>query len=440
MFASSSQVRRALLMTASAAVIGALAASPASALEGIQGRHAIFYPSLELVYQHDDNFYLTPDNEIAADTFIAHAHFALEVPGARQYLRVEYQPQYRDVNTNKGPGFSLDNALSHEWNLDARLKGSAVFGVDINQDLTIGSLETYAIDPNRELVITSGEQFLRHNLDVNFKWNGSRQGASILVGKEDSQFDRVSKAPAWFELDAWRLGAEYHWKFAPLTRFFVGIKHQDSNQDYTPEFVRITDPDGAGPASGITTLDSTDDQLYMGFDGELGRTTTGRAQIGFDTLNYERTGRAAESDWSGVALRADIEKDFSRWTKLKFNAERRPNFSGYGDTPSEFNTYYVSNRASFTLDNQPQGGKVGWSLIGQFQRNGYDNATMDTTLPVPVRKDRSDDIARLRAEVGFHPLEHLSFRLNYQWEQRDSTHDHFDYTDNLVIFQVQFGF
>ena len=68
------------------------------------------------------------------------------------------------------------------------------------------------------------------------------------------------------------------------------------------------------------------------------------------------------------------------------------------------------------------------------------NDTTGLDATTNVRKDRSDDIARLRAELGFHPLEHLSFRLNYQWEQRDSTHDAYDYTDNLVIFQVQFGF
>ena len=76
----------ATVVAATAASLGMLAASPAHALEGIQGRHAIFYPSLELVYQHDDNFFLAAENEVSADGIIAHAHFAIEVPGARQYL------------------------------------------------------------------------------------------------------------------------------------------------------------------------------------------------------------------------------------------------------------------------------------------------------------------------------------------------------------------
>ena len=76
MFASWKKARGASLVVAAAATFGAFA-PPADALEGVQGRHAIFYPSLELVYQHDDNFFLTPTDERSADTFIAHAHFRL---------------------------------------------------------------------------------------------------------------------------------------------------------------------------------------------------------------------------------------------------------------------------------------------------------------------------------------------------------------------------
>ena len=111
MFASWSKTRTAMLSAGAAVVLSLVASPSARALEGIQGRHAIFYPSLELVYQHDDNYFLTPDNETSADTFIAHAHFAVEVPGSRQYLRVEYEPQYRNVDVNDGDFDLPDDVL-----------------------------------------------------------------------------------------------------------------------------------------------------------------------------------------------------------------------------------------------------------------------------------------------------------------------------------------
>ncbi len=430
MFASWSKARGIAFVAASAVFAGALATSPANAFEGIQGRNAIFYPSLELIYQHDDNFYLQPDNEVSAESVMAQAHFRLEVPGQRQHVTMEYAPLWRNINVSKGPDPKIDD-ISHFWELDARLKGTSVFGVDISHDFVVGVLESYEVDRNREFVNKAADQFSRNNLDLGFNWAGSRQGATISVGKEDTAFDGDGDVTAWFELDEWRLGAEYHWKFAPLSRFLVGFKHSDSREDFTDAYFG---------AYGIWKLDSQQERLYFGFDGELGRTTTGRATVGFQALNFDDSAGFSD-DYDGVTLRADVTKSFSRWTKLIFNAERTANFSGYGDRNAvgEYNAYYISNRVSFTLANQPNGSKVGWTLIGQFQRNGYDTATQDLS-PGGVVKEREDDIARLRAEIGFHPIEHVSFRLNYQWEDRDSNMDNFDYTDNLVILQVQFGF
>lgn len=429
MFASWSKARSASLVAASVVAMGVLAPTPAHALEGIQGRHAIFYPSLELVYQHDDNYYLAPSNEVSAETFIAHAHFALEVPGTRQYLRMEYAPQWRNVNVSQGVDPNIDD-VSHFWNLKARLKATSVFGVDIDHEFTSGILESYEIDPNREFVNKAADQFTRNDIQVNFHWSGSRQTAIIGVGKEDTNFDDNGSTTAWFEVDGWNLGGEYRWKFAPLTNFVVAYNHEDVREDYTEAFTNAN--------YGLDSLDSRSENLGFGFDGEMGRTTTGRAVIGFKSLNFDDN-LGYSDDWAGVTLRADVTKSFSRWTKLIFNAERTANFSGYGEqnAAGEYNAYYVSNRASFTLDNQPQGAKVGWSLIGQFQRNGYDTATPSGS---GVEKERQDDIARLRAEVGFHPLEHLSLRLNYQWEERQSNMSKYDYTDNIIAFQVQFGF
>jgi len=436
----------ATVVAATAASLGMLAASPAHALEGIQGRHAIFTPSLELVYQHDDNFFLAPKDEVSADSIIAHAHFVVEVPGARQFLKFEYAPQYRDVNVNDGeyrrayPGnqkWDIDNNMSHFWNLDAKLRGSSIFGVDIHQDFMIGVLETHNIDEGREFVDFASETWMRHDLGVDLKWTGSKQGAKIILGKEDTAFDDVEDAPDWFELDAWRIGAEYHYKFAPLTNFFVGYKYDDASQDYTGSLATIHE-----------SLDSNKNSLWFGFDGEMGRTTTGRATVGFQSLDYDagRGAGNADQSWEGVTARADVTKSFSRWSKLIFNMERLPYYSGWQtvDNPNtgrrEINEYYLANRASFTFTSQPQGGRIFWTLIGQFQRNDYDLDTYEATDN--VFRDREDDIARVRAEIGFHPIEHLSFRLNYQWEERDVNlkDNDYDYEDNIVIFQMQFGF
>lgn len=429
MFASWNKPRVALLAAAVAAALVLTATPSVQALEGIQGRHAIFYPSLELVYQHDDNYLVTSTNEVSADTFIAHAHFALEIPGARQYLRLEYAPQYRNVDMNRGD-FEPDDDFTHFWTLDAKLRGSSIFSVDIAHDFSFGNLEVYEIDDNRELY-RGGERFWANDIGVDFKWEGSRQAAVVQVGHEDSEFDDPADwdVPPWYELSELRIGGEYRYKFTPMTNFLVGYMFRDAAQDYTPRLVANT---------GVEELDSSRNELWFGFKGELGRTTTGSARLGFASLDYDNIpvgGRYTEegSDWDGITLKADVTKSFSRYSKLIFGCERDANYSGF-----DINTYYVSNRAAFTFTNQPQGARVGWTVAGAFHRNSYDNPVLDPATNMML--EREDDITHLRAEVGYHPLEHLSFRLNYRYEERESNFALYDYIDNLVIFQVQFGF
>jgi len=342
---------------------------------------------------------------------------------------MEYAPQYRSVNVQRrvgDPPFSLSDNLTHFWTLGARLKGSSIFGVDIDQAFTKGSLEGYELDPNvAELIRNNKEGFWHHDLGINFKWDGSKQGAQISVGKEDSAFDSRVTAPAWFELNSWRMGTQYHYRFAPLSSFLLGYNYTHNDQDFTVKAIQNGLPDSVG---------SVQHEVYFGFKGELGRTTTGSANVGFKALNYDSIA-GNNADWQGFTARADVTKSFSRWTKLIFNAERTPNLAAWSgsSTLDDSNTYYISNRASFTLANQPQGSRVGWTVIGQFQRNGWDNAAAGDPK-------RSDDLVRLRGEIGFHPLEHLSFRLNFEHKDSDSNINAYDFVDNLVIFQVQFGF
>lgn len=438
MFASWSMARRVAFVASAAAA--ALVLTPAAhALEGIQGRHAIFYPSLELIYQHDDNYFIENGNEVSADTFIAHAHFKVEVPGARQHLTLEYHPQLRnvDVKDSSRSGFDLDDDVQHFWNLDAKLQGSNMFWVGIHQNFRIANIELQSLDPNQGDLVRGFEQFWHHDLDVDFNWEGSRQGATLKFGKEDSAWDDADKAPAWWETNGLNLGIEYAYKFTGLTKFLVGLDYTDTTQDYTKEL---------RDASGIQSIDSQRIDFDLGFKGELGRTTTGQARIGFASLDFDEVASAfgglqfVGDDFDGLTLSADVTKSFSRYSKLIFGGDRNVNHSSYivaeGNTVRD-NTYYVSNRAAFTFSNQPQGSRIGWTLVGGFQRNAYDTPTLDEN---GVLQEREDDIVDLRAEVGFHPLEHLSFRLNYRYEERESNHDEDDYTDNLVIFQMQFGF
>ena len=75
--------------------------------------------------------------------------------------------------------------------------------------------------------------------------------------------------------------------------------------------------------------------------------------------------------------------------------------------------------------------KIQCQYCGQFEVNGEWDGIK-----------REDDIIQLGGEVGFHPLTHLMFKLNYRYEERDTNlkDDLYDYTDNRILFSVNFGF
>src|SRR5204863_1096910 len=131
----------------------------------------------------------------------------------------------------------------------------------------MGALEGYELDPNvGERIRDNGEGFWSNDLDVDFKWDGSKQGAKIMIGKADTSFDDSDQAPAWFELDAWDFGAEYHYRFAPLSNFKAGYRYTDNSQDYTLKAA-------SGLAQYPDTVSSVSNEIWLGVNGALGRTT-----------------------------------------------------------------------------------------------------------------------------------------------------------------------
>ena len=59
----------------------------------------LFSPALQLSWQHHDNIFFTPDNEVADQIYFARARFLFELPINQSVLYFSYTPQYRDYKT-----------------------------------------------------------------------------------------------------------------------------------------------------------------------------------------------------------------------------------------------------------------------------------------------------------------------------------------------------
>lgn len=405
----------------------------AAAFEGIQGQYAIFYPSIELLYYHTDNLFLTPNNEVDANTFLARPKFRLEIPTDRHYFSLEYIAQYRDIDE-----FHLDQQFSHFANLKGVFQASPVFRVEIDDNFARGVLEVEEVDPDSELVLGL-DPFTKNDARLAFVWEGQRQGANLNFGHHLTNFDRndpteANPGPAFLETDILRAGIEYFYKFTPLSSFNIGYRYADNSEDFASNLETEFGDCVGGPCLGVASLDSTSNEVYIGFQGELGRTSTGRIDVGYRSTDFSDI---TASDFQSLTVDGTFTKAFTRYTKLEVNLHRRESFSNFED-----NAYYTGNRISLALTNQPLGRKVFWTIAGGFQRNDYPDPINAGTIAVPDLINREDDIIMARAEVGYFPLTHLNVKVNYRFEDRDSNlpNNAFDYQENAIIFELGLGF
>jgi hypothetical protein len=411
-----------------------LAAGSGFALEGIQGQYGIFYPSVELVFYHTDNLFLTPDGETDSNEFIVRPQFWFEIPTDRHYFSFKYRPQFRDVEE-----YDLGEQFSHFVDIDGKFQGSPVFRVEVANRFARGVLETQEVDPDGELVVGL-DPFMKNDFRLDFIWEGKIQGFDFYGRWLTTDFDRddpvsTEPMPAFLEQSSLTGGFEYFYKFTPLSRFFIGYEFTASDEDFSDglQYDSTGQFPVGGQTLGLASLDSDTNRLHLGFEGELGRTSTGRIMIGFKDVNFDNAPESV-SDFTGMVADGTWTKAFTRFTKLELNVRRDENFSNFSG-----NAFYRANRVGFALTNQPLGRKVFWTIAGYFQRNSYPD-------PVDVgggeMRHREDDTIVGRAEVGYFPIPHLNVKLNFQHQERQSNMpmNAFDFEENVVLFQLGLGY
>jgi hypothetical protein len=435
MFSSSSRSWSRIVLALGITALGLssllLTSGTAVAYEGVQGKYAIFYPAVELLYFHTDNLYLTPDDTTSSDSFIARVPLRLEVPTDRHYFMFQWTPQFRDIDN-----FDLDDQWSHFVDLKGVFQGSPTFRFEVEDNFTRGVLEVEDVDRDGELLL-GVDPFYSNLLKLDFIWEARRQGADLYLGWFKTEFDRKKPTddnarPGFLDQDRIIAGIEYFYKFTPLSRFEVGYDYSDVESTYYDDIVTepINDLCIGGRCLGYDTISSKSSHLYVGFSGELGRTTTGEIKLGYRATDYDVDDA---SDYNSLVVAGTFTKAFTRFTKLEVNLHRQENLSNF-----ENNAYYTANRIGLALTNQPLGRRVFWSVAGGFQQNSYPD-------PVEVNNDnihRKDDILMARAEIGYYPLTYLNVKLNYRYEDRNANipDGSFDYTENAFFFQIGIGY
>jgi len=160
-------------------------------------------------------------------------------------------------------------------------------------------------------------------------------------------------------------------------------------------------------------------QARLGVKGELTPKLTGMVKCGYQWRDYDQ---AAKKDFDGGVIFASLTEEFSERTQLEIFGDLGVNESSYSP-----NNYYRLSRLGLELK-QELGYKWSLNLEGSYQRNKYPEQTSAANQSAK----RKDDVLIGGIGVDYQIQDWLVAGVNYNYRERSSNLDAFDYGNNLI--------
>lgn len=276
-------------------------------------------------------------------------------------------------------------------------------------DLQGGHIEGF--DARGSEVDSQQEDITKWNINSflsQIKFSGPRAGVRLSTSYTDVHFKNNDQAP---RRDRTRIRSRLTFlaNVTPSTSALLGFLITDNNFDKNNQ------------------LDSFSYGAFTGFSLAPTRQLSGEFNIGIQIQNFDRAPKE-QPPGSDLSSGAKQQRALYMQGNLHWNPTSRLNFSVYPfrriSQSAVFNTATFVQTGVNLLGRQILTDRV--DLLGNFQ---FMNIDFDTT--------RSDNRFRWRMGVGYRTVKWLGFRLNYQFEKRNSNEDNFDYYSNTVMVSIE---
>ncbi len=172
-----------------------------------------------------------------------------------------------------------------------------------------------------------------------------------------------------------------------------------------------------------TNSDSKYHQGRLGLVGDLWPKITGTLKTGYRYVTYDESDK---DDFSGFTVFANIKYDLTQRTEMNLYAQRTSRESSYST-----NSYFESNKIGAKLNHQLLE-RLWFNAGGFFQHNRYPTETTENS----VTAKRKDALWGLNAGLKYEIKEWLFINTDYEFKQRDSKFDTFDYNDHKILAEV----
>ncbi len=349
-------------------------------------------PEIDVVSETDDNASSAPSGtEIKEDVFLVRPSFSAVADDGVVRYTVEYELE-NGTSSNANSDYT-DQTLTAQmrWSVDIRHL------IEFNASIDDGHQERAA--DNVSAAAEELNQFTNQRLGVNYTFGSDGATGRIVIGYQDSslRYDTNLDTTDVLETDTSVANAELSIALSPVTRFILQVEQTENT------FL-------------VDSLSNRRDNRYLvGFAWELTGLLTGDVRLGETTNDLVNVpGNATTSATGNVSIEWK-PNTLSTWT-----------FSANQNTQnSENNVGTFTNTLEYTL---------GWDY--QWRDNITSTFSLTKVEDEFVGASREDDTNRLSLGVNYAMRRWLSFGLTYQYEERDSVDNNFDFDKNVFNLSV----
>lgn len=334
-------------------------------------------------FSYDDNIYLTDGDE--TDSFISAtnvgAQYKANIPGSGLELSANGLVGYN--------AYTEDSSTNNFWNAAGSVQLK-------NSWLNVGDNFIYTSDPANSALTERAERIQNIGY-VSFKTSSEKKfGVGISA---DDVFDRYMKSE-WSYLNRNRvnLGAQLYYNVSPKTNFFAEYTYSDISYQDNKE------------------NESTGNSVGLGVNGQLASKLSGTAKITYDMRDYDESIAGVDSYNDLVGYYVALEWQPTARNTVRLSGQRRMEETLYGN-----NRYFADTLVSLYASQ-----KIYDKWTASLTLSWED---MDYAYEYQGEK-RNDGVYTIRPEVDYQFKDWLSAGVWYQWRNRDSNTEGYDYDSN----------
>ncbi|MCZ6670712.1 MAG: outer membrane beta-barrel protein [Acidobacteria bacterium] len=424
------------------AILAGLLSMPAAAQDkGVPAGKVIFYPSLEVNFQSEDNVFLLNEKdplsgEVQSAQQYYVAHFKWEMPFSKSKTSIDWSPSYRDFSSSS---VSLPDKFSQSLRVDSELNFSNGSRIRI-EDRFIRDNITVREVANSE--VPFGTDTFRSN-DFGFGFDYPILANQRIGGEVRSRILKFSNKsdPGFFDSTGLDLTAKYEYDPSPVNTVTVEYRFGDTDQDRRQS------------GTNLVAEDFVENSIHLSWKGTGNRRVNYELRGGLQSLRFKRSD---DSDFSGAVGDVRILYHLTPLSVLRGRATREA-FSSFFDAAN----YYVSNHVEMVFEREISE-RVSWNVRGDFRLNRYPDSiqNLSGSYAPSLGLKRKDRLGSLEARLDYQFYRTLSVGAFVRYERRDSNviaeidpdgppptggplslvqFPQFDYESTRIGFQVRFG-